>query len=311
MEVIKKEVGGVEGIADTGLCVGVEVARRGQHKVADEHGEDAMVYSLRPDVEFDSYGREELEEKGIEITKDLDAEGESDDEIDAEKAVVGVRGAPPQVRERIEESETDLVYDTTCPYVVQQEQAAVEVLRDDRHLIFLSDPDHHGVERLRGIAEEEGQELYLVQQPEQVEEIDLGRHAPVGVVVQTTFWMKTYKDIVTRLLEEFEDILIRNTACEDSMYRLPEMEKLVGRVDGVVVVGWSQGMVHRMQEVADEYDTPTCNVDPVEDSTPLEEQLAAVPGWDADRVGVIAANVTPDDMVEQTIDLLEGMDATA
>lgn len=303
MDVIKEEVGGVEGIADTGLCVGVEVARRGQHKVADEHGDESMVYSLRPDVEFDSYGREELEEKGIEITKDLD------DEIDAEKAVIGVRGASPQVREQIDESETDLVYDTTCPYVVQQEQAASDVLRDGRNLIFLSDPDHHGVERLRGIAEEEDQELYIIQKPDQVDQIDLGRHAPVGVVVQTTFWMKTYKDIVTRLLEEFEDILIRNTACEDSMYRLPEMEKLVGKVDGVVVVGWSQGMVHRMQEVAEAYDTPVCNVDPVENSDPLQAQVTSVSDWQADRVGVIAANVTPDDMVEDVVEILEGMDA--
>jgi (E)-4-hydroxy-3-methyl-but-2-enyl pyrophosphate reductase len=309
MDVIKKEVGGVEGIADTGLCVGVEIARRGQHKVADEHGEDAMVYSLRPDVEFDSYGREELEQKGIEITKNLDLD--DNDEIDAEKAVIGVRGAPPQVREQIEESETDLVYDTTCPYVVQQEQAAVEVLRDGRHLIFLSDPNHHGVERLRGIAEEEGQELYIIQQPEQVDQIDLGRHASVGVVVQTTFWMKTYKDIVNRLRERFEDILIRNTACEDSMYRLPEMERLVDRVDGVVVVGWSQGMVHRMEEVAEAYGTPTCNVDPVEDSTPLSEQVAGVADWEAGRVGVIAANVTPDEMVDEVVELLSGMEPAA
>lgn len=306
MDVIKEEVGGVEGIADTGLCVGVEIARRGQHKVAEEHGDDAVVYSLRPDVEFDSYGREEIEATGITITKD------PGEEIDAEKAVIGVRGAPPQVRAQIEESDTDLVYDTTCPYVVQQEQAAVEVLRDGRHLIFLSDPDHHGVERLRGIAEEEGQELYLVEHPDQVDDVDLGRHAPVGVVVQTTFWMKTYKDIVARLLERFEDILVRNTACEDSMYRLPEMEKLVDRVDGVVVVGWSQGMVHRMEEVAEAYGTPTCNVDPVEDATPLPEQLAPVGGWDADRVGVIAANVTPDEMVEEAVELLEAMEpATA
>jgi (E)-4-hydroxy-3-methyl-but-2-enyl pyrophosphate reductase len=302
MDVIKKEVGDVEGIADTGLCVGVEIARRGQHKVADEHGDDSLVYSLRPDVEFDSYGRDELEKKGIRITDDLD------DEIDAEKAVIGVRGAPPQVRNQIDESDTDLVYDTTCPYVVQQEQAASEILRDGRHLIFLSDPDHHGVERLRGIAEEENQELYIVQQPEQIDEIELGRHAPVGVVVQTTFWMKTYKSIVNRLLGEFEDILIRNTACEDSMYRLPEMEKLVEKVDGVVVVGWSQGMVHRMQEVADAYETPVCNVDPVENAVPVGEQLAGVREWNADRVGVIAANVTPDDMVQEVVAELESLD---
>ena len=302
MDVIKKEVGDVEGIADTGLCVGVEVARRGQHKVAEEHGEDSLVYSLRPDVEFDSYGRDELEEKGIQISDNLD------DEIDAEKAVIGVRGAPPQVRDQIDQSNTDLAYDTTCPYVLQQEQAADEILRDGRHLIFLSDPDHHGVERLRGIAEEEDQELYIVQQPEQVDEIELGRHAPVGVVVQTTFWMKTYKSIVTRLLEAFEDILIRNTACEDSMYRLPEMETLVGKVEGVVVVGWSQGMVTRMQEVASAYETPVCNLDPVENDTPLREQLAAVPEWDADRVGVIAANVTPDTMVETVVEELESLE---
>lgn len=299
MEVIKKDVGDTQGIAENGLCVGVEVARRAQHKVADEHGDDATVYSLRPDVEFDSYGRDELEGKGLDATKEVD-------EVDTEKMAIGVRGAPPQVRNFIEENGIEVLQDTTCPYVKIQEQEAEDVLRDGRHLIFLSDPDHHGMERLRGIAEEEGQELYAVQRPEQVAEIDLGQHAPVGVLVQTTFWMKTYERIVTELIGKFDNILIKNTACEDSLYRLPEMEKLCQEVDSVVIVGWSQGMVNRMTEVAEYYETPTYNVDPVETDVAVEDQLDR-DAFDGDgRVGVIAANVTPDEMVEEVAGLVRG-----
>lgn len=300
MEVVKKRVGEEQGIADNGLCVGVEVARRAQHAIAEEHGDDATVWSLRPEVEFDSYGRGELEEKGLNITKDLES-------VETDKIAFGVRGAPPQIREMVEEQGLEVLQDTTCPYVVLQEQEAEEVLRDGRHLIFLSDPNHHGMERLQGIAEEEDQKLYAIQQPEQVKEIDLGKHAPVGVVVQTTFWLKTYKKIVTRLLERFDNILIKNTACEDSLYRLPEMEKLAQEMESVIIVGWSQGMVNRMQEVADAYDTPAYNVDPVENPVALEDQLD--PTWfeDDERVGVIAANVTPDDMVDNVVKLVEPM----
>lgn len=298
MEVIKKEVGDTQGIAENGLCVGVEVARRAQHQVAEEHGDDAEVYSLRPEVEFDSYGREDLESKGLDATKDVE-------EIESDKVAIGVRGAPPQVREFVEENGIEVLQDTTCPYVKIQEQEAEDVLRDGRHLIFLSDPDHHGMERLRGIAEEEGQELYAIQRPEQIGEIDLGRHAPVGVLVQTTFWMKTYERIVTELIHHFDNILIKNTACEDSLYRLPEMETLCQEVDRAVIVGWSQGMVNRMTEVADYYDTPTHVVDPVEVDVPVEDQLDPADFADGERVGVIAANVTPDEMVDETVDVIE------
>jgi 4-hydroxy-3-methylbut-2-enyl diphosphate reductase len=297
MDVVKKEVGDTQGIADNGLCVGVEVARRAQHKVAEEHGEEAEVYSLRPDVEFDSYGREDLEGKGLQAKKDIE-------EVESDKVAIGVRGAPPQVRNFVEEHGIEVLQDTTCPYVKIQEQEAEDVLRDGRHLIFLSDPNHHGMERLRGIAEEEGQKLYAVQRPEQVEDIDLGQHAPVGVLVQTTFWMKTYERIVTELLGRFDNILIKNTACEDSLYRLPEMERLCQDVDGVVVVGWSQGMVNRMNEVADYYGTPTQTVDPVESDVPVAEQLDRSAFGEDDTVGVIAANVTPDEMVDDVVDLV-------
>ena len=299
MEVVKKEVGDTQGIAENGLCVGVEVARRAQHQVAEEHGDDAAVYSLRPDVEFDSYGREDLESKGLEATKEIE-------DVDTDKVAIGVRGAPPQVREFVEENGIEVLQDTTCPYVKIQEQEAEDVLRDGRHLIFLSDPDHHGMERLRGIAEEEGQELYAIQQPEQVEEIDLGQHAPVGVLVQTTFWMKTYERIVTELIHKFDNILIKNTACEDSLYRLPEMENLCQDVDQVVIVGWSQGMVNRMTEVAEYYETPTHNVDPVETDIPVERQLDPAAFDAGEQVGVIAANVTPDEMVDEVVDLVRG-----
>lgn len=49
----------------------------------------------------------------------------------------------------------------------------------------------------------------------------------------------------------------------------------------------------------------------VEHSSLLNDQLHDVLTRDVDRVGVIAATVTPDEMVEEVVSLLEGMEAKA
>src|SRR5205814_10321195 len=83
-----------------------------------------------------------------------------------------------------------------------------------------------------------------------VETIRVTRFEPIGVIVQTTFWLETYKKIMARILERFANVQIRNTACIDSLQRLPEVEKLAKQVDAIIIFGWTEGMTTRMIEVA-------------------------------------------------------------
>jgi 4-hydroxy-3-methylbut-2-enyl diphosphate reductase len=210
MEVIKGDFSATKGIPPSGLCVGVHRAGAIHQKMVAKYGDHLAVWSLRPDLDFIAFKKDGLGEHGIRSTSNMDS-------IDAsEKLIYGVRGAPPEVRENARQKGLTLLADATCPFVTQQEEAEIQLLESGCHLVVLSSRTHHGIPRLQGIAREKGKEVFIVEREEDVDAIRLTRFESVGVIVQATFWMESYKKIMARILERFANVQIRNTA----MHRL-------------------------------------------------------------------------------------------
>ena len=246
---------------------------------------------------FHRFKKEGLGEEGISSTNDMES-------IDAssEKLIYGVRGAPPEVREKARQKGLTLLADATCPFVTQQEEAEIELLERGCHLVVLSSRTHHGIPRLQGIARAKGKEVFIVEREEEVESIRLTRFEPIGVIVQTTFWMETYKKIIARILERFANVQIRNTACIDSLQRLPEVEKLAKQVDAIIIFGWTEGMTTRMVEVARAFNAHVHKIEKVDDL-----KLDWLRG--KEKVGIIGANETPDWMITEAIERIKSMAA--
>lgn len=295
MEVIKGDFSETKGIPPSGLCVGVHRAGAIHQKMVQKYGEGLTVWSLRPDLDFVAFKKEGLGENGIRATDDLES-------IKGEKLIYGVRGAPPQVRKKAQEMGLELLADATCPFVTQQEEAAEDLLKEGYNLVLLSSRTHHGIPRLLGIAKDVGRELFIVEKEEDVEQIRLTRFEPIGVIVQTTFWIETYKKIMARILDRFGNVRVRNTACIDSLQRLPEVEKLARQVDALVIFGWTEGMTNRMLEVARAFNSNVYKIEKV-------DQLK--PEWfrGKERVGIIGANETPDWMVDEAVERIKSLAA--
>ena len=203
-----------------------------------------------------------------------------------DSVIFGVRGAPPQIREEAAKRGLEVVADATCPYVVEQEEAAIKLLEEGYNLVILSDPNHHGAIRIKGIAEKMERPLFIIDHEDDVDKITLMRQEPLGVIVQTTFWMETYKAIMARILERFSNVRVRNTACIDSLQRLPVIAELAQTNDAVVIVGWTEGMAFRMVETARMY---------CDKVLMLEHPDKIDPDWfkGLKSVGVLQANETP------------------
>lgn len=295
MEVIKGAVTNIKGIPPSGLCVGVHRAGLMHQRMLEKHGDKVKVWSLRPEIEFLAYANEDLEAKGLRATGDLDA-------FKDRKLIFGTRGAPPQVRKQAQEKGLEIVADATCPFVIQQEEAAEELLAEGFNLVMLSNAAHHGIPRIQGIAKDAGREMFIVEREEDVDKIRLTRFEPVGVLVQTTFWMESYKNIMVLILDRFANVRVRNTACIDSLQRLPEVASLARSVDAVVIVGWNDGMTNRMLETARELNPSVYKLAKVE---LLEKEWLQ----GKERIGVIGSNETPDWMVDQVIDRIKALAA--
>ena len=297
MQIVKGDLSNIKGIPPSGLCVGVHRAGAVHQKMVAKYGDHLAVWSLRPDLDFIAFKKEGLGEQGIRSTNEMESINASD-----EKLIYGVRGAPPQVRERAREKGLTLLADATCPFVTQQEEAEVALLGAGCHLVVLSSRTHHGIPRLQGIAREKGKEVFIVETEADVDTIRLTRFEPIGVIVQTTFWMETYKKIIARILERFANVQIRNTACIDSLQRLPEVEKLARQVDAIIIFGWTEGMTTRMAEVARAFNTHVYKIEKVADL-----QLEWLRGME--KVGIIGANETPDWMINEAIERIKSMAA--
>ena len=294
MEVVKVDFKNTKGIPPSGLCVGVHRAGAMHQKMVEKHGDGIAVWSLRPENDFIAFKSLE-DEEGIRSTNDMDT-------IKDEKLIYGVRGAPPEVRRQAKEQGLELLADATCPFVVQQEEAELELLDQGCHLVILSSRSHHGIPRLMGIAKEKEREVFIVEKEEDVADIRLTRFEPVGVIVQTTFWMESYTKIMTRLLERFANVRIRNTACIDSLQRLPKVEALARDVEAVVIFGWTEGMTNRMEEVAKAFNGNVHRIEKIDD---LERSWFT----GMSRVGIVGANETTDELVDEAVERIKSMAA--
>ena len=294
MEVVKVDFKNTKGIPPSGLCVGVHRAGAMHQKMVEKHGNGIAVWSLRPENDFIAFKSLE-DEEGIRSTNDMDS-------IREEKLIYGVRGAPPEVRRQAREQGLELLADATCPFVVQQEEAELELLDQGCHLVILSSRSHHGIPRLMGIAKEKEREVFIVEKEEDVADIRLTRFEPVGVIVQTTFWMESYTKIMTRILERFANVRIRNTACIDSLQRLPKVEELARDVEAVVIFGWTEGMTNRMEEVAKAFNDNVYRIEKIDD---LERSWFT----GKSRVGIVGANETTDELVDEAVERIKSMAA--
>ena len=294
MEVVKVDFNNTKGIPPSGLCVGVHRAGAMHQKMVQKHGNGIAVWSLRPENDFIAFKKLE-DEEGIRSTNDMDS-------IKDEKLIYGVRGAPPEVRRQAREQGLELLADATCPFVVQQEEAELELLDQGCHLVILSSRTHHGIPRLMGIAKEKEREVFIVENEDDVKDIRLTRFEPVGVIVQTTFWMDSYKKIMTLILERFANVRIRNTACIDSLQRLPKVEELAREVEAVVIFGWTEGMTNRMEEVAKAFNKNVHRIEKIED-------LDRAWFMGKSKVGIIGANETTDELVDEAVERIKSMAA--
>jgi len=292
MKVIRGDLKGKKGIPKNGLCIGVHRAGTMHRRFAQKLNRPLKIWSLRPDNDLLAYDKADFEGKGLSTTDNLD---DIDDSL-----IFGVRGAPPQVREEAAKSGLEIIADATCPYVVEQEEAAVQFLEKGLNLVMLSDPNHHGIPRIRGIAEKLGRPFFIVPTVADVDSINLTRKEPIGVIVQTTFWIETYKEIIAVLLDRFADVHIRNTACIDSLQRLPVVADLARDTDAIVIIGWTEGMTNRMVETARSFTDKVFEIKHPDDLDPAWFEGAGA-------VGVIGANETPEWMIEAAASRLEAM----
>jgi hypothetical protein len=62
------------------------------------------------------------------------------------------------------------------------------------------------------------------------------RSTRIGVILQTTWHMSLARDVIAQLVSEFREVKVIDTACIDSLGRVPAARKIAAESDVVVIV---------------------------------------------------------------------------
>lgn len=208
--------------ATLGMCFGVRDALAVAQNVAD-----AADVTILGELVHNGQVVSDLKQRGFCIMgeKEIDALPQTTCAMITAHGLSGVR------RARLLEAGKRLI-DTTCPLVMYVHNTALELERSGKHVVLIGKRGHAEV---RGIIEDlcQGE---VVESPAEVR--DFGRER-IGVVCQTT----TRPDHAVAVLREIRrlnpnsQIDYRETICAATRRRIQSVVELLGRVQGLVVVG--------------------------------------------------------------------------
>jgi 4-hydroxy-3-methylbut-2-en-1-yl diphosphate reductase len=270
--------------APRGYCAGVDRAVQIVERALETCG--APVY-VRKEIVHNRHVVTELERRGAVFV-------ESETEIpEGAVCVFSAHGVSPQVRRSAEERNLQVI-DATCPLVTKVHLEAKRFARAGRKIVLVG---HEGHEEIEGTAGEAPASTYVIESPEQIDELGLGADEPVAYLTQTTLSVDDTLDVVESLRERFPNIAgpRSDDICYATQNRQVAVKALAPHADVVLVVGaFNSSNSNRLVEVAKQAGTPAYLVP---DETHLREEWLE----GAEVVGVTSGASAPEVLVERLL----------
>jgi 4-hydroxy-3-methylbut-2-enyl diphosphate reductase len=124
------------------------------------------------------------------------------------------------------------IVDTTCPLVKKAHDAARQLVAEGRRLVVIGKRDHVEV---RGIVEDHAQALVVGV----AADVASWPEPRLGVVCQTTTQLEVAESLVAaiRAANPHADVRCIDTICSPTKLRIEALQRLLPRIDALVVVG--------------------------------------------------------------------------
>jgi 4-hydroxy-3-methylbut-2-enyl diphosphate reductase len=186
------------------------------------------------------------------------------------------------------------VIDATCPLVTKVHNQGKRYIGQGRTLILIGHAGHPEVEGTMG---QVSGPVFLVQNENDVETLDIATDAPVAYVTQTTLSVDDTRGIIAALQRRFTDIVGPETRdiCYATQNRQTAVRELSKLVDVILVVGANNSSnSNRLREIGAEAGVPSYLI---ADGSELKAEWVS----GADTVGITAGASAPEVLVEDVI----------
>lgn len=237
----------------------------------------------------------ELEKKGMKfITTMEDAKG---------KTIIRAHGIPKELYQIARKKEIPLL-DLTCPNVLKIHEKAENYQKQDCYIFLIGVKDHP--ENV-GTISFCGKDSCIIEKEEEIEEgiqkVRDSKKKTLVILVQTTFHLEKFQQIVTEIEERLNQdgikIIVENTICNATRIRQEETEQLAKKVEHMIIIGGKNSSnTKKLYEMAKKNCTNTIMIEKAEE---LEiEMLKQIK-----KVGIMAGASTPKKSIEEVIAVLE------
>ena len=266
-----------------GFCFGVKRAVETVYKQLEEQNA-GQIYTYGPIIHNEEVVKD-MEKHGVKVLRSE----EELNRLDSGTVIIRSHGVPKYIYDKLEKKQISIV-DATCPFVkkihniVSRESAAGKII------IIIGNPDHPEVEGIRGWA---GKDVFVVQNQEDIEKIEIESGRKVCIVAQTTFNYNKFQDLVEIISEKSYDVSVLNTICNATKERQTEARSIAEEVDAMIVIGDKHSSnTQKLFEICRRACKDTYYIQTLDD---LDlNQLGSV-----ETVGITAGASTPNNIIEE------------
>ena len=213
-----------------GFCAGVDRAIDIVNKALDIYG--APVY-VKHEVVHNKVVVNDLKNRGAIFVEDID-------EIPDDSLVIfSAHGVSSEVEERTKTRNLNF-FDATCPLVTKVHMEVRKHAKANRDIILIGHDGHPEVEGTMGRhINSENSTIYLVQNEEEAEEINVNNTENLALVTQTTLSVDETKSIISILKQRFPNIDVpkKDDICYATQNRQDAVKQLALESDFMIVVG--------------------------------------------------------------------------
>ena len=273
-----------------GFCAGVDRAIEMVKEALKKYGQSVYV---RHEIVHNKYVVENLKSEGAIFVEELN---EIKDK--SRPVIFSAHGVPKAVPE--EALKLNLLYfDATCPLVSKIHKEVEHFDKKDLPVILIGHRNHPEVIGTMGQIKNE---LYLVENVEDVKNLSLDKEKKIAYVTQTTLSVDDTKDIIKEIKNNFINVIEpkKNDICYATTNRQEAVKKIASNCDYFLVIGASNSSNSlRLVEVAKNYGSKKAIL--VEDVDSINLNIFE----NIENIGITASASSPEILVKKLLDKLK------
>ena len=273
-----------------GFCAGVERAILMVQKAIKKYGSPVYV---RHEIVHNKYVVDNLKAEGAIFVEELSEINQTDRPV-----IFSAHGVPKSVPKEAEELNL-LYYDATCPLVSKIHREVENFERKNLPVILIG---HHNHPEVIGTMGQTSNEIYLVENKEDVKNLPIPRNQQIAYVTQTTLSVDDTKEIIDEIKFHFENVLEpkKKDICYATTNRQEAVKNIAKHCDYFFVLGSKNSSNSlRLVEVAKNYGSQhSILVDDVESFDP-----SIING--KSKIGITASASSPEILVKKILKKIE------